>query len=246
MTESRKAVFLSYAWEDAEAAARICTSLRTAGIEVWFDQSALRGGDAWDQQIRKHIKACALFIPVISANAHGRIESYFRLEWKLAVDRSHLIAPDQAFLLPVAIDDTPQTDERIPDRFREMHWSRLPGGDTPPAFVERVSRLLSPEPAHGPAQVRSPAAGAPHSATAPRQPAASPAASRQTQRVPLVIAAVVVIGFGYLAVDKFILSKRPAPSTASAPAPAVQSVAPAPIANQTRPTKRRTTFRSRK
>jgi hypothetical protein len=44
--------------------------------------------------IRKQIKSCALLIPVISANAHARIEGYFRLEWKLAVDRSHLIAPD--------------------------------------------------------------------------------------------------------------------------------------------------------
>ncbi|HEV2442236.1 MAG TPA: TIR domain-containing protein [Steroidobacteraceae bacterium] len=137
------AVFLSYASQDAEAARRICDALRTAGIEVWFDQSALRGGDAWDASIRKQIKACALFIPVISANTHARVEGYFRLEWKLAVDRSHLIAPDQAFLLPVAIDETPQTDERIPDRFRDLQWTRLIAGETPPAFVERVSRLLS-------------------------------------------------------------------------------------------------------
>ena len=47
MTDPGKAVFLSYASEDAEAAFKICTALRTAGIEVWFDQSELRGGDAW-------------------------------------------------------------------------------------------------------------------------------------------------------------------------------------------------------
>jgi hypothetical protein len=29
----------------------ICEELRAAGIEVWFDQSELRGGDAWDQPI---------------------------------------------------------------------------------------------------------------------------------------------------------------------------------------------------
>jgi TIR domain-containing protein len=43
------AVFLSYASQDAEAAKRICDALRSAGIEVWSDQSELRGGDAWDQ-----------------------------------------------------------------------------------------------------------------------------------------------------------------------------------------------------
>ena len=38
------AVFLSYASQDAEAAQRICAALRLAGVEVWFDQSELRGG----------------------------------------------------------------------------------------------------------------------------------------------------------------------------------------------------------
>ena len=55
------AVFLSYASQDAEAAARICEALRAAGVEVWFDRSELRGGDAWDAQIKKQIHDCALF-----------------------------------------------------------------------------------------------------------------------------------------------------------------------------------------
>src|SRR5450432_3337589 len=124
MTETSHAVFLSYASQDAEAAKRICEALRAAGIEVWFDQSELRGGDAWDQSIRRQIKNCALFLPVISHTTHDRREGYFRLEWKLAIDRSHLISADQAFLLPVVIDDTPKNDERIPDRFRELQWTR--------------------------------------------------------------------------------------------------------------------------
>ncbi|MGA7822728.1 MAG: toll/interleukin-1 receptor domain-containing protein, partial [Steroidobacteraceae bacterium] len=138
-----RAVFLSYASEDAPAAQRLCGALRAAGIEVWFDQSALRGGDAWDNSIRRQIRSCALFIPIISANAHARTEGYFRLEWKLAVDRSHLLAPDQTFMLPVAIDQTPQSDERLPDRFRELQWTRLPDGAATPEFIERVARLLA-------------------------------------------------------------------------------------------------------
>jgi hypothetical protein len=121
-SETLRAVFLSYASEDAAAAARLCASLRAVGIEVWFDQSELRGGDAWDAAIRRQIKQCTLFMAVISASARARIEGYFRLEWKLAVDRSHFMAPDQRFLLPVVIDNTAQTDERIPERLRELHW----------------------------------------------------------------------------------------------------------------------------
>jgi hypothetical protein len=97
LTEPSRAVFLSYASQDADAARRICDALRAAGIEVWFDKSELRGGDAWDTSIRKQIKTCALFLPVISHTTHDRVEGYFRLEWKLAVDRSHLIAAGRPF-----------------------------------------------------------------------------------------------------------------------------------------------------
>jgi len=142
VTEPSQAVFLSYASEDAEAANRICESLRAAGIEVWFDQSELRGGDAWDAAIRKQIRACGLFIPIISANTDARAEGYFRLEWKLAVDRSHLMASDRAFLLPVVIDNLLESNARVPDRFRELQWTTVPEGKAPQELVDTVWRLL--------------------------------------------------------------------------------------------------------
>lgn len=138
-----RAVFLSYASQDVEAAQRICGALRSAGVEVWFDQSDLRGGDAWDQSIRRQIKTCALFLPVISRNTCDRDEGYFRLEWKLAVDRCHLMADNKAFLMPVVIDDTLSDDERVPERFRDVQWTRVPGGVASAAFVETVRGLLS-------------------------------------------------------------------------------------------------------
>jgi tetratricopeptide (TPR) repeat protein len=143
MSEPSKAVFLSYASEDVEAAKKICDALRAAGVEVWFDQSELRGGDQWDAKIRRQIKDCALFMPVISANTNARAEGYFRLEWKLAVDRSHLMADDAHFLFPIVIDDTPDTAARVPDKFREVQWTRLNVKDTPTILAERVARLLT-------------------------------------------------------------------------------------------------------
>jgi len=59
------------------------------------------------------------------------------------VDRSHLIAADRAFLLPVMIDDKPDSAASVPDRFREVQWTRLPGGETPPEFAERVARCIA-------------------------------------------------------------------------------------------------------
>ena len=162
------AVFLSYASQDAEAAQKICEALRAGGIEVWFDKSELRGGDAWDQMIRRQIRACRLFVPVISAQTDARREGYFRREWKLALDRTHDMSERVAFLAPVVIDDTSDSRADVPDRFREVQWSRLPGGVVSPAFVEGVRRLLSPEPSHVPQEARPVVAAAAH-ATAQSQ-----------------------------------------------------------------------------
>ena len=142
-TDPPRAVFLSYARDDADAARRIAEALRAAGIEVWFDQSELRGGDAWDANIRRQIKECALFVPVISQHTRARAEGYFRREWKLGVERTHDMAEDVAFIVPIVVDDTPDAQSRVPDKFREVQWTRLPGGETPPAFVERVKALLA-------------------------------------------------------------------------------------------------------
>ena len=209
------AVFLSYASQDAEAARRIADALRAAGIEVWFDQRELRGGDAWDQKIRHQIRDCALFVPIISANTDARPEGYFRLEWKLAVDRSHLMADDEPFLIPVVVDGIRDATARVPDRFRQVQWTRLPSGETPPAVVERVSRLLAHDLGVAPAR--------------PQQTATpAPMLRASSWRTPafVLIAAGTVIGVSYVAVDKFVLSKRAA-DVGGASAPIAQATAPA-------------------
>jgi tetratricopeptide (TPR) repeat protein len=156
MSDASKAVFLSYASQDAEAARRICEALRAAGVEVWFDQSELRGGDAWDQKIRRQIKECALFMPVISANTQARPEGYFRLEWRLADQRSHLMSRDHPFIVPLGIDDLRDTGARVPESFLEVQWTRLPAGETPPAFGDRVKVLLGGAENAGPAASATP------------------------------------------------------------------------------------------
>jgi adenylate cyclase len=143
VTDSGKAVFLSYASQDAEAAQNLCKALRAAGIEVWFDQSELRGGDAWDALIRRQIRDCSLFVALISTNTNSRSEGYFRLEWKLAVERSHLMADDQPFLLPLIIDSTAEELARVPDKFRERQWMRLRDGEVPEGLVDHIVRLLA-------------------------------------------------------------------------------------------------------
>jgi TolB-like protein/tetratricopeptide (TPR) repeat protein len=211
------AVFLSYASQDAETAARVCNALRAAGIEVWFDQSELRGGDAWDQSIRKQIKTCALFVPLISQHTHERAEGYFRLEWKLAVDRCYLMSADKPFLVPVVIDDTPDDDERVPEKFREVQWTRLPRGETPPDFATRIGQLLSGESGHSLMMAQ------PHAMVSGRP-------SRSWRWLALL--AVLAAAAAYLLVEKPWIAKPalPARQTASADTPVAFTPPPHSIA----------------
>jgi len=179
------AIFLSYASQDSMAAKAIFETLSAAGFEVWFDQSELRGGDAWDQKIRRQIKECALFVPIISAHTQTRAEGYFRLEWHLAEQRTYLMAHDQSFLLPVVVDDTPDSAARVPERFRERQWTRLRDGVVPTGFAERVHKLLS---GAAPAPVRAAPTANPYS-----RPAAAPR---------LVERSVAVLPFANMSDDK--------------------------------------------
>jgi TolB-like protein len=226
VTESKKAVFLSYASQDSEAARHIADMLRSAGVDVWFDQSELRGGDAWDRQISKQIRDCALFIAIISTHTEARSEGYFRREWRVAVDRTRDMADDQAFLLPVVIDATPDATARVPDKFRELQWTRMPDGATSPAFVERVSRLLSPGGQDGVPAGASPvpSSGPVSTRAASTEATPKPTAPWRSRPALLVMVAAVVIVVGYFTVDKLWLSKRPTPGAASARA--VQPASP--------------------
>ena len=114
MSDATKAVFLSYAREDTDAARRVAEALRGFGVEVWFDQNELRGGDAWDGKIKKQIRECALFLAVVSAQTQERTEGYFRIEWKLAAQRTHAMAAGVAFIVPVVVDTTLEANASVP------------------------------------------------------------------------------------------------------------------------------------
>ena len=221
MAEPSRAVFLSYAKEDAEAVRQIAETLRSGEVEVWFDQNELRGGDAWDRHIRKQIHDCRLFVAIISANTEARNEGYFRREWRLAVDRWHDMADDTPFLVPVVIDNTHDATARVPDQFRHVQWTRLPGGHTPPAFVDQVMRLLmqnrhvSPISPKVTADSASGGAfAAPHFAPSGVTSGAAPALTQlgrtfwRSKIAGLLVAAVLAVVGGYFAFDRLVLSKR--------------------------------------
>ncbi len=223
-----RAVFLSYAREDAEVARRIAEALRGFGIEVWFDMNELRGGDAWDSKIRGQIKACALFMPLISQRTEERTEGYFRREWKLAVDRTHDMAGGRTFIVPVVIDDTAEAESAVPEEFMRYQWTRLAGGEPTPDFVAQVKRLLDAP--------RKPALKVEH----PKPPTLSPflkeaaakaweekeqaAATQKRSRSRWTVGAVIAVIIG-VAVALGVFRKSPPPAPAPAePKPATFTV----------------------
>jgi TolB-like protein/Flp pilus assembly protein TadD len=196
--ESSPAVFLSYAREDTDAAKRIADALRAFGVEVWFDQRELRGGDTWDEKIRGQIRTCTLFVPVISARTQARREGYFRREWKLAVERTHDMAEGVPFIAPVVIDDTAESAAVAPAEFLRVQWMRLPGALPTPEFIEQLKRLLATQAVAAAAPVplsmraaTGPIAAAPAAAT-------RPAGSSVPSAVIAALAALVLTLVGYI------------------------------------------------
>jgi hypothetical protein len=140
---SSPSVFLSYASEDRAAARSIRDVLAAAGLEVWYDENELGGGDAWDQKIRRQIRECDFFMPVISAQTQARHEGYFRREWRLAVDRTLDMADGHLFLIPVVLDGTSQDTARVPESFVLVQWVKVPNGQPTPALSALCERLTS-------------------------------------------------------------------------------------------------------
>jgi hypothetical protein len=137
------AIFISYAREDLPAVQRLKAAMDAAGLTTWFDLNRLEGGDDYDRKIRANIGRCSFFVPVISATTQRRHEAYFRREWSYAVDRSLNIAEGGVFILPVCIDDTPESEALVPDKFRALHITRMPGGEPTPEFLRRLKDLFS-------------------------------------------------------------------------------------------------------
>ena len=213
--EARGRVFISYASQDAEAASSLAGAIRESGVDVWLDQSELRGGDAWDEKLRQQIAECQLFVPIISAATEARREGYFRIEWKLAAERTYGIADGTPFLMPVVIDATNEQRALVPKEFRRVHWSRLSDGTATPDFLSRITRLTTQV-------IDSPAVSRPQAQPSVRD-------KPRSWQVVLSILALVCVGIAVVAVRRHATDEIPVPSPKS-PEAQDQSLNPKSIA----------------
>jgi hypothetical protein len=135
-------VFLSYAREDESAVKLIRQKLEAVGIDAWYDRERLEGGDDYALKIRRNIKSCSLFIPLISISTQARVQGFFRREWNLAADRAQDFAQGVPFIVPICIDDTSEADAIVPEAFLDAQWTRLPQGVMASDFAQRIVNLV--------------------------------------------------------------------------------------------------------
>jgi TIR domain/SIR2-like domain len=139
------AIFVSYASEDIEAASRLVDGLRAARLEVWFDRSDIEIGSDWARSILRGIKECSLFLPVISRQSlseKSRRGRFFWEEWNEADGFTRSMAPDEVFIVPVAIDDTRIDRAPLPDSFKRAQGGSLPDGNVTPDVTELLTELV--------------------------------------------------------------------------------------------------------
>lgn len=146
----KNAVFISYCRTDAtgrasrdlKMAMAIRDALEARKIDVWFDQRALEGGNDYESKIKRYIKTCSIFIPLISETTESRREGYFRKEWDWAVERlSYFTGSGSEFLFPVVLDKLSFSNAKIPEKFKPFHYVRLLDDAPDKEFLDRVEAL---------------------------------------------------------------------------------------------------------
>jgi hypothetical protein len=132
--------FISYRRADGDAAAALCEALRGARLPVWLDLAEIRGGDRFDDRIRRNVEGAAFFLPLLSANTCGQ-GGYFRKEWAWALARNINFTgmADRGYLRPIIVDATPQaalTD--VPTEFTSVHIETFRRGMPTPEFLAQL------------------------------------------------------------------------------------------------------------
>lgn len=90
----------------------------------------------------------------------------------------------------MSVDQTPLAAADVPESFARVQWTRLPGGETPPAFAQRIATLLGASAPAAPAS----APAAPAVALAPeRRAGASWALIAMTAVAVLLVAALIAL-----------------------------------------------------
>jgi hypothetical protein len=107
----RPRVFISYAREDRDIAARVFDVLQKSQFEPWLDTESLKGGEQWDQRIRNELETADYALILYTPALCKKNDSYVNREISLARERARSIRG--SFLLPLRTTDIAPEDRII-------------------------------------------------------------------------------------------------------------------------------------
>jgi hypothetical protein len=126
-------IFLSYAREDEEIAAKLYHDLSDAGLSIWFDKISLRPGQRWKPTIKKAIRECRHFIALLSSNSVSK-KGYVQKELYEALEILDEYPESETFIIPVRMENCEPSHSRL----RDLQWV-----DLFPSYQKGITELLS-------------------------------------------------------------------------------------------------------
>lgn len=128
-------VFISYAREDHDLAARVYTSLQKAHFEPWLDRDSIVGGEDWDLRIENELQATDFTLVLYTPAFCRKTDSYVNKEVTLA--RRRALNVRGSFLIPLRTHDIADEDRvRELGEYNEMELR-------PTAFDEDMAKVIS-------------------------------------------------------------------------------------------------------
>ncbi|MGD2087165.1 MAG: toll/interleukin-1 receptor domain-containing protein [Candidatus Aminicenantes bacterium] len=131
-----KTIFISYAKEDREIACSIYNMLKDHGFFPWIDVEYLLPGQNWEMEIEKAIRGCSLFIACLSTNSVNK-RGFVQAEFKKALKVWEMIPEDQAFIIPVRLNEC-----AVPIQFSKFHYLDYFSERGPTKLVKTIHAYL--------------------------------------------------------------------------------------------------------
>lgn len=108
-------VFLCHSSGDKERVRELYERLSSDGVECWFDEADLLGGQDWDYEISRAIQQSKTFLACLSNHSVTK-RGYVQTELKKALDVADMQPEGAVFILPVRLEDC-----IVPDRLSRWH-----------------------------------------------------------------------------------------------------------------------------
>ncbi|MBK8619485.1 MAG: SUMF1/EgtB/PvdO family nonheme iron enzyme [Anaerolineales bacterium] len=121
MTEPQRPlkVFLCHASNDKPKVRKLYRYLKSQGIQPWFDEENLSGGQDWQVEIPKALETSDAIIICLTKSSINK-EGYIQKEIKFALDKALEMPEGRIFLIPVKLEEC-----EVPFSLSRYQWVEL-------------------------------------------------------------------------------------------------------------------------